>query len=429
LYRSTDAGISFTLVDEPNQWAFSSAFNYDSDQLHIYRLVSGKILRVSSNLGEPFSWQTKYSSDSEIFISIDESISGTIYLADKRNIFLSTDYGNTFNIYKTLDRKIVGIYKKPNSNKLYAATKYRIYEVDLLNDSLKIIKSITPASENYNWFPLEVGNLWSYENYYTENGVPYFAGYSWNWIDDKVVLQNGLEYFRMIERLTNGDRDTVYIRLDSLTAIIYAYSEETGQDLLFEDLSAELGDSVCYEYNSFWGCPYVQSEDEFNIWGLNTMKKALYPNYSGWVCDHSLVKGIGLFHQGCGDLTTYYSNLIGCVINGVVYGDTTTVGVDADETPIATEFRLEQNYPNPFNPSTKIKYQIPASLNPSKGGTLVQLIVYDILGNEITTLVNEEKQSGVYEVEFDGSNLPSGIYFYQLKAGSFIQTKKMVYLK
>ncbi|HSW53610.1 MAG TPA: T9SS type A sorting domain-containing protein [Ignavibacteriaceae bacterium] len=92
-------------------------------------------------------------------------------------------------------------------------------------------------------------------------------------------------------------------------------------------------------------------------------------------------------------------------------------------------FQLEQNYPNPFNPSTKIIYQIPASLNPSKGGTFVQLIVYDILGREVTVLVNEEKQPGVYESVFDGSNLPSGIYLYGLTAGEYSETKKLVLLK
>jgi hypothetical protein len=99
------------------------------------------------------------------------------------------------------------------------------------------------------------------------------------------------------------------------------------------------------------------------------------------------------------------------------------------EIPFVNEFALSQNYPNPFNPSTKIKYEIPASLNPSKGGTLVQLVLYDILGREVTVLVNEEKQAGEYEVEFNGANLPSGIYFYRLKAGEFTQTKKMILLK
>ena len=92
------------------------------------------------------------------------------------------------------------------------------------------------------------------------------------------------------------------------------------------------------------------------------------------------------------------------------------------EIPLVNESLLSQNFPNPFNPSTRIQY----SLNSTQKITLK---VYDVLGNEIATLVNEEKPSGEYEVEFNGNNLPSGVYFYQLKAGSLIETKKMVLLK
>jgi photosystem II stability/assembly factor-like uncharacterized protein len=105
------------------------------------------------------------------------------------------------------------------------------------------------------------------------------------------------------------------------------------------------------------------------------------------------------------------------------------VDVESDYSIIPDDYVLFQNYPNPFNPSTKITYQIPASLNPSKGGTLITLIVYDILGSEIATLVNEEKAAGKYEVQFNASQLSSGIYFYQLKADEFIQTKKMVIVR
>jgi hypothetical protein len=97
--------------------------------------------------------------------------------------------------------------------------------------------------------------------------------------------------------------------------------------------------------------------------------------------------------------------------------------------PIVSGFYLEQNYPNPFNPSTKIKYQIPASQNPSKGGTFVTLKVYDILGNEIATLVNEEKTAGSYEVDFNASGLASGIYLYKLISPNFSETKKMIFLR
>lgn len=91
------------------------------------------------------------------------------------------------------------------------------------------------------------------------------------------------------------------------------------------------------------------------------------------------------------------------------------------------EFSIEQNYPNPFNPSTKIKYSIPAV--GSRDRVSVELKVYDVLGNEVAILVNEEKPAGEYEIEFNGAKLPSGIYFYQLKGEGFLQTKKMVLLK
>jgi len=101
------------------------------------------------------------------------------------------------------------------------------------------------------------------------------------------------------------------------------------------------------------------------------------------------------------------------------YGEITSVENDEE---LLTEFSLSQNYPNPFNPSTKIKFTITEL-------RFTILKVYDVLGNEVATLVNEYKSAGEYKVEFSGSELTSGIYFYQLKAGSFIETKKMQLIK
>ena len=104
------------------------------------------------------------------------------------------------------------------------------------------------------------------------------------------------------------------------------------------------------------------------------------------------------------------------------------------QTELPTQFILYQNYPNPFNPVTKIKYSIPAV--GTRHGLFVHLKIYDILGNEVAKLVNEAKPAGTYEVEFNASNLSSGVYFYQLrvsvpsgKAGNFIETKKFVLMK
>ncbi|NNG26851.1 MAG: T9SS type A sorting domain-containing protein [Ignavibacteriaceae bacterium] len=89
---------------------------------------------------------------------------------------------------------------------------------------------------------------------------------------------------------------------------------------------------------------------------------------------------------------------------------------------VVDKFNLDQNYPNPFNPSTVIQYSIPTS-------SFTQLSVFDVLGNEVAKLVNEEKPEGKYEVEFNAEGLTSGVYFYKLNAGSFVSTKKMLLLK
>jgi hypothetical protein len=107
------------------------------------------------------------------------------------------------------------------------------------------------------------------------------------------------------------------------------------------------------------------------------------------------------------------------------------VGGKQNHNSISKTFSLSQNYPNPFNPSTKIKFSIPPS--PSKmerglGGE-VKLIIYDLLGCEVATLVNESLKPGTYEVEWDASAFSSGVYFYKLTSGNYSNTKKLVLLK
>jgi hypothetical protein len=99
-----------------------------------------------------------------------------------------------------------------------------------------------------------------------------------------------------------------------------------------------------------------------------------------------------------------------------------TVGIDSESNEVPQEYALHQNYPNPFNPKTTLRYSVPQASN-------VVIKVFDILGDEIETLVNEEKPIGNYEVEFFANNLPSGIYFYKMQSGSFVRTKKMVLLR
>jgi Secretion system C-terminal sorting domain len=213
---------------------------YDINTRHIYRVSKdnkGFYLSVSDSAGIKNSWQIRYRSGLQMYLTVDYAKTGTIYLTDSDSIFESTNYGNSFFLYKVLDSKIVGIYVKPGADFLYASTENNIYKV-------------TPTSL-------------------------------------------------------------------------------------------------------------------------------------------SVVKNYDSIREG---------------------------------QPKFMDFKLNQNYPNPFNPTTEIAYTISRS-------SFVTIKVYDFLGREVTTLVNLEKPVGSYEVEFNGSNLASGIYFYRIQAGNYSTVKKMILLK
>ncbi|MGD1044439.1 MAG: T9SS type A sorting domain-containing protein [Bacteroidota bacterium] len=99
-----------------------------------------------------------------------------------------------------------------------------------------------------------------------------------------------------------------------------------------------------------------------------------------------------------------------------------TVTSVVKEEEIPTEYSISQNYPNPFNPTTKLKFALPQR-------SLTKLIIYDLLGREVQTLINKELEAGYHEINFDANKIPSGIYFYRIQSGDFIQTKKMILIK
>lgn len=140
------------------------------------------------------------------------------------------------------------------------------------------------------------------------------------------------------------------------------------------------------------------------IQGNGTTTETKYYSYSDILNDNFSTKLLYRLKQVDFDGSVHYSNEI------------------AIDISIPTTFTLKQNYPNPFNPITIINYQLSSKSS-------VTLKVFDILGNEVETLVQEEKDAGYYQVSFDASSLSSGIYFYMLKADNFVQTRKMILLK
>ena len=155
-------------------------------------------------------------------------------------------------------------------------------------------------------------------------------------------------------------------------------------------------------------------------WDQYVLTTTYLPYYHTNKVTYPLIKNDTIYYKIYGNLFwTPEGGLLG--INYVKLSDTELTDVKLDDTT-PTKFLLSQNYPNPFNPITRIKYSLPIN-------EFITLKIYDTLGKEIITLVSEEKQAGSYEVNFDGSYLPSGIYFYKIQAGEFIQTKKMILMK
>jgi hypothetical protein len=193
------------------------------------------------------------------------------------------------------------------------------------------------------------------------------------------------------------------------------------------------------EENDWFGCS-VSISGNYAItgawgWGTNDRGSAYIFRRDGtnWIEEEKILASDGDFADWFGGSVSILEDYVivgasGDHDNGLnsgsayIYHGFVPVNVDDEQSGNPTHFSLMQNYPNPFNPKTKINYQIPKI-------SFVTIKIYDVLGNEIATLVNEENSGGSYYVEFDATALPSGVYFYQLKAGNFIETKKMVLLK
>jgi len=148
----------------------------------------------------------------------------------------------------------------------------------------------------------------------------------------------------------------------------------------------------------------------------------LYPFNTGFADSLDLLGIDYVFESFNGTHTSEALNRVPIALRFIDSVMNTVTGVFSDYSNIVSNFNLSQNYPNPFNPTTTIKYSVPKL-------SYVTLKVYDVLGSEVATLVNEEKPVGTYELSWSAANLPSGVYFYQLRVGEFVQTKKMLLLK
>jgi hypothetical protein len=301
------------------------------------------------------------------------------------------------------------------------------------------------------FFPMHVGDFYVYQVINKTTSYPPPVNtcdtiYKYARITDFITINNQ-KYFKCSNFFFDSYFWTYYLRYDSLTGYLKGYDSSSvscNYEKTFYKLSANLNDTLgvfCTHLINY-NYQYCDLITTINCFGFQTISKSFYSQrlytitdignlkfakYFGihYATDHSSYSIPG--HIGSND--NYYF-LIGAKINGIVYGDTNTVNIINCSSNLPSSFYLSQNYPNPFNPNTIIRYQINELSSPhALSGDLVLLKIYDILGKEIATLVNEKQSPGTYEVNWDASAFPSGVYFYKLTAGDFTETKKMLFIK
>jgi hypothetical protein len=268
---------------------------------------------------------------------------------------------------------------------------------------------------NVMWMPLQVGNIWEYNEYVQSDST--YADFQYKITDS---LQIDMDTYYVIEKWKLNNLVWLKIAQDSIkTDSLNNLVDKNNQYYFFA-------------YNPLgWWHDYVEYIEPL---GRVAYVTEFYDIIPGLDIHRLGVTGMGIlnyYYTFVGSPPNYDFTLRGARINNViVFGAFTDIRENFLVQP--KEFFLQQNYPNPFNPSTNISYSIPEQ-------SFVTLKVYDLLGREVATLVNGEKQTGYYETEFDGSNLPSGVYFYQLrvsalqskdgKAHEYVETRKMILMR
>lgn len=259
------------------------------------------------------------------------------------------------------------------------------------------------------FYPLHIGDFWKYKGS-EDRGQFKTTRYVWA-VKDTLMQDNNIYTMLYYESYGGPYPGKGYYleRVDNTTAAVLGWNSVDSSSNIKYKFSSCLGDT----FTRFSSIAFYRYDDK-SYAGIYYF---LYPDltYSG----HSFTKGLGLSSE---TFDGGYESLVGAVIDGKVYGDTTVSGVEKNLNITPSEYKLFQNYPNPFNPTTIIKYSIPKR-------SYVSLNVYDLLGRKVQTLVDGEKLAGEYTVNFSAKNLASGVYIYALRSGGYSFSKKLILLK
>lgn len=279
----------------------------------------------------------------------------------------------------------------------------------LLFVSILISTTLTIA-QSFTYFPLSVGNKWFFASTGSGDILTIYE------VISDTILSDGKVYSRIdasVKTDTGWTRceNSLFLRVEN--EVLYRFPSDTVLNFNWNDSTSffELPEGFT-EIHVGTSEIFNESRVTYYLYIYYPYEYVSYTDSIGWNALHALT-----WH----DWTNLSRYLVGCIIDNQIYGRTIT-DVNLDIKNIQNYYELYQNFPNPFNPNTTIKYSIPVS-------TQVSLKVFDIIGSEVATLVNEQQEAGTFSINFDASKLTSGIYFYQIKAGNFIETKKFILIK
>lgn len=276
------------------------------------------------------------------------------------------------------------------------------------------INTLSWDSTAAKYYPLTIGNVWLYSNWRIQSVDTIFTGY----YKSKIIydtLINNKKYF-VFDRIDSFTCASKYQRIDSVTMNVYSYRKDLNQEILIDSLSMRLNSTFRCKRNCYNPASAICLDTGQAPFSYRKIRAdgTIYFEYR-------LDFNRGISHYMYAEGIRIGSTLRGCVINGILYGDTNIVGI-SNQNGIPKGFLLHQNYPNPFNPNTTITFEVP-----NKSELTIKL--YNPEGRLIRILFNGTKSAGVYSLLLDGSNLASGVYFYSLEAEGFLQTKKLVIIK
>ncbi|MCK9424822.1 MAG: T9SS type A sorting domain-containing protein [Ignavibacteriaceae bacterium] len=293
-----------------------------------------------------------------------------------------------------------------------------------------LFAQVDSLKELLNYCPLQTGNYWEYQSYWEQMPFPPTDSSTTSIeVLGDTLLENGQFYKIMLVKDISPNKYQYkrFERIDSLTGCVYRYINDTtlNHEYMCDSLFAQAGDTIYSSHNRVTssGTYLTQclSVTNYSVFGIPTQLKTFQDQSFIPGSTYTLAKGFGELYGSVCEMGCGFTDLVYAKIDGKEYGKKIT-SINSDEKFSPNLFTLYQNYPNPFNPNTTINYQIPTTC-------FVSLKVYDVLGNEVAVLVNEEKQAGNYNIDFNGSNLASGIYYYTLRADNFVQNRKMILLK